>query len=86
MTQYRAWFIMEKTYHDYIEADSWEEAEDIANDNWDTGKGENEYKHYETDYRVQVDDDELCINKDDHPEVKITTVTSRQHVGEYLPR
>ena len=57
MTQYKAWFIIEKTYKKNIEADSLEEAEVVANDNWDIGKGEKEYKHYETDYRVQVDDD-----------------------------
>lgn len=58
MTQYRAWFIIEKTYEDNIEADSLEDAETIANDSWDIHKWKKENKSFEKDYRVVVQEDD----------------------------
>jgi hypothetical protein len=49
---------MEKTYHDYIEADSLEDAETIANDSWDIHKWKKENKSFEKDYRLVVQEDD----------------------------
>ncbi|MDB4342156.1 hypothetical protein N9998_00260 [Nitrosopumilus sp.] len=58
MTQYKAWFIIEKTYENNIEADSLEDAETIANDSWDINKWKKENKSFEKDYRLVVQEDD----------------------------
>lgn len=58
MTQYKAWFIIEKTYENNIEADSLEDAEIIANDSWDINKWKKENKSFEKDYRLVVQEDD----------------------------
>lgn len=58
MTQYKAWFIIEKTYEDNIEADSLEDAERIANDSWNINKWKKENKSFEKDYRLVVEEDD----------------------------
>ena len=58
MTQYKTWFIIEKTYENNIEADSLEDAEIIANDSWDINKWKKENKSFEKDYRLVVQEDD----------------------------
>ena len=58
MTQYKAWFIIEKTYENNIEADSLEDEEIIANDSWDINKWKKENKSFEKDYRLVVQEDD----------------------------